>query len=253
MIAALFTAWGFVTGSFLNVVIYRMPRGFLLALPRRSTCLACFRRIPWYENVPVVSYLFLQGACARCRAPIGVGHALIEALTGALFLAVFLRWGISGNTLLYCFFAAALVAMTFIDLEHRIIPDEISLGGAAVALALAALGYGPGLAGAIAGVLLGSGLFWGLAWAYERFTGREGLGMGDVKLMALIGATLGWQGVFGTVLISSIAGSLVGGALLVLRRGNLRTAVPYGPFLALGAFIMLFWGDLIIAVLYPGM
>lgn len=247
----LFAFWGLAAGSFANVLIFRLPAGFRLTLPRRSVCTGCFRQLRWHENIPVLSYVLLRGRCGGCRAPIGLRHPVVEVLVAALFIAVQARWGFSVESAGRAFFAMLLVAACFIDLEHRIIPDEISLGGLFLGLLLGFFDHEVTLLPRVIGAAAGAGGFWLMAWLYAKATGRDGLGFGDVKLLGMIGAFLGPLGVFGTVLVSSVVGATVGLALIFSRRGGLRTAVPYGPFLVLGALLMLFWGDGLVGWLYP--
>ncbi len=248
---AWFAFVGAVVGSFLNVVIYRLPLGFHLTLPSRSACRICKRKLAWYENVPVLSYLALRARCRTCASPISLRYPLVEVTTAALFVAVFGYQGVSFAALYYSAFCAALIAITFIDLDHRIIPDLISLPFIAIgvlgSLAVPSLGLINSLLGAAGG---GFG-FWFMAWAYEKVSGREGLGFGDVKLLAMIGAFLGPKGALGTVLLSSVVGSVVGIVIMIVQKKNLKLALPYGPFLALGAFAYLFWGDYFLLRIYP--
>ena len=250
---ALFAWWGLAAGSFANVLIYRLPAGFRLTLPRRSVCTGCFRKLAWYENIPVLSYVLLRGRCGSCGAIIGMRHPVVELLVAALFVAVHARWGFSIEAGGRAIFSMLLVAACFIDLEHRIIPDEISLGGLALGLLLGLADHEVTLLPRIFGAAAGAGGFWLLASVYAKATGRDGLGFGDVKLLGMIGAFLGPWGVFGTVMVSSVVGAVVGLALIAFRRGGLRTAVPYGPFLVLGALLMLFWSDGLMSWLYPGL
>lgn len=244
---------GACIGSFLNVVIYRLPRGFLVSLPSRSACRSCRRKLEWYENVPVLSWALLRARCRTCRSPIPARYPLVEMMTAALFLAVFLRKGATFELAYYCAFCAALVAVTFIDLDFRIIPDRISLPMTALGIAASALVPSLGFARSAAGAAAGGLGLWFLAWAYERAAGREGMGFGDVKLLAMIGAFLGPGGALATLVISSMVGSVVGLVIMVVQRKNLKLALPYGPFLAIGALAYLFWGDFLTLRFYPGL
>lgn len=246
-----FSLFGLVVGSFLNVVIYRVPRGFALGLPSRSACPSCGRRLAWLENVPVLSYLCLRGRCAGCGTPIGARYPLVEMMTAVLFFAVYRHFGLTFTALYYCAFAAALLAVTFIDLDFRIIPDRISIGGAALALLASFWVEDLGIVKSAMGAAIGAGFVFSLAWAYNKLTNREGMGLGDVKLLAFIGAALGPKGAIGTIILSSFVGSIVGLILIAVYRRDLRMAVPFGPFLAIGALIFLFWGDSITLTLYP--
>ncbi len=243
---------GLVVGSFLNVVIYRLPRGYLLSLPRRSVCANCKKQIRGYENIPIISYLFLGGRCGGCQISIGVRHPFVEALTAVLFVAIYLHFGFSVLTVYYAFFAAALIAVTFIDLDFRIIPDRISILGMVLGLIGAMIHPALSASSHVLGLLFGGGVFWLFSFLYLKWTGRDGLGFGDVKLLAMIGAFLGLQGAIGTLLASSVIGSIVGLSLMFIQKKDLKMAIPFGPFLAIGALIMLFWGDSFVLRFYSG-
>jgi leader peptidase (prepilin peptidase)/N-methyltransferase len=226
-------AFGLVVGSFLNVCIHRIPRDESIAWPG-SRCPACGAPIRWFDNIPVLSYLVLAGRCRRCRARIAVKYPLVELATMGLFLAHYWMLGAQPLLAVRLLFSAALIVLFVIDLEHQILPNRITLPGIAVGFA-ASLGLWPGWRDSLLGVLLGSGILWAIAEAYFRVRREEGLGMGDVKMLAMIGAFLGWQQVLLTLVLSSAAGSLVGVALMAAGRGTMKDALPFGTFLALGA------------------
>jgi leader peptidase (prepilin peptidase)/N-methyltransferase len=260
----LFTLWfGLMVGSFVNVLIVRLPAGESIAWPG-SRCPKCRTPIRWCDNLPVLSYmLFLRGKCRACKEPISARYPLVELLTGGLFLAAEMRFGWSlALGLRDLPIIAMLVAVTFIDLDHRIIPDKLSLGGLVLALVttvgldLIGLGSPISWSQSLIGGAVGFSLFYGLAWTYWRLTGRSGLGGGDVKLLALLGAFLGVGGVFATIMISSIFGSIVGiGSALWARTkapaegeaapGLLQASIPYGPFLVLGGLYYYLLGDIL--------
>jgi len=231
---------GAVVGSFLNVVIHRLPRGESLVRPP-SHCPGCGRPVRPWDNVPVVSYLLLRGRCRDCGMRIPLRYPLVEALTAALSGLLWARFGPSPAFVVYLVFVAGLVAVTFIDLDHRIIPDSLSLGGMPAGLAASFLtGLGP--VQSLVGIALGSGLLLAVALGYRAVTGREGMGLGDVKLLGAVGAFLGWQAVLFTVFVSSLVGAAVGVAWGIAKGGGLRLEVPYGPFLALGAALYVYAG-----------
>lgn len=234
---------GASVGSFLNVVIYRLPNGFRLALPSRSACMKCGLKLRWHDNIPILSYVFLRGRCAGCRKSFSFRYPLVEIMTAVMFLAVARYFGVTVATLYYWAFVSALIAITFIDLDHRIIPDAISFPGIAFGFLFSFFVPHLGMVSSFWGVVAGGGSFWLLAWAYEKYTGREGLGFGDVKMLAMIGAFLGPKGVIGAIVISSMLGSVVGLIIMLVQRKDLKLSVPYGPFLAIGALTYLFWGD----------
>lgn len=240
-------AFGLIVGSFLNVVVHRLPRKLSIAWPG-SRCVQCGRKILWYENIPVLSYLALRGRCRGCHARISVRYPVIELLTALLFLATEVKFGF--NELLFIRdwpFVSFLIAITFIDLEHRIIPDRLSLGGLVLGLATSWLVPGFGIVSAAVGAAFGFCVFYALAWIYLRITGRSGLGGGDIKLLAMLGAYVGAGGVFATIFISSIFGSLAGIAwgLSKGRKKVMTVAIPYGPFLVVGALYYYLLGDIL--------
>lgn len=230
---ALLGAFGLAVGSFLNVCIHRIPRGESIAWPG-SRCPSCGAAIRWFDNIPVLSYVALGGRCRRCRAPIAVKYPLVELAAMLLFLAH--AWVIGWQPLLVVrlAFSGALIVLFVIDLEHQMLPNRITLPGIAIGFA-ASLWLWPGWRDSLLGILLGAGILWGIAEAYFRVRREEGLGMGDVKMLAMIGAFLGWQQVLVTLVLSSVAGSLVGVALIVAGRGTMKYALPFGTFLALAA------------------
>jgi leader peptidase (prepilin peptidase)/N-methyltransferase len=238
-------AFGAAIGSFLNVCIGRLPEGESIVSPP-SHCPRCGAPVQPRDNIPLISYVLLRGRCRTCREPISLRYPLVEALMGGLLVLVFLRFGSLPLTAVYGAFVAALLVVTFIDLDHMIIPDVISLPGIVVGLACAAAGYGPALSDSVIGILLGGGLLYLVAVGYETVTGREGMGGGDIKLLAMVGAFLGWRGVLVTLLVGSLTGALVGIGVTVYRRQT-RVPIPFGPFLSLGALCALFVGQQIVA------
>ncbi len=246
MVHAVALAVGAATGSFLNVVIYRLPLKQSVVAPR-SHCTKCQRVIPWYDNVPIVSWFVLRGRCRQCGEPFSFRYPMVELITAVLLSALVAKFGLSIALAFAFYFACSLLVVTYIDLDHRIIPDRVTLPGIAVGLVLALLSPGPARLAAVQswalGVIVGGGILWLVAWAYERLTGREGMGGGDIKLLAMIGAFLGWQGVLVTLLLASFIGSLVGIGWMLVRGADTRLAIPFGPFLALGALVTLFWGE----------
>ena len=228
---------GLVVGSFTNVLIARIPAGESIAWPG-SRCPKCHHPVGWRDNVPVLSWLLLRGRCRWCRLPISVRYPVVELLSALLYLAAYRKFGLSWLLFVRDLpFLTGLLAITFIDLDHRIIPNRLSLGLLVLGLGTAHWVPGLGLAEAATGAAAGFLGFYFLAVGYARATGKMGLGGGDVKLLAAIGAFLGAWGVLGTVLVSSVVGSLVGigWGLLSGRRNVMGLAIPYGPFLVMGA------------------
>ncbi len=241
--AALAFALGAAVGSFLNVCIYRLPRGGSLLRPG-SHCPSCQAPIRPRDNVPILSYLALRGRCRSCGGRISLRYPLVESCTGLLAIATFWRYGMQPVAPLHFAFAAALVVVTFIDIEYQIIPDAISLPGIGIGLTASFLVPGtPAPFDAAIGVLLGGGILYGVALAYQRWTGVEGMGLGDVKLLAMIGAFLGWRGIPLCLLVASVTGSVVGLAIAVGLRKGRRYPIPFGPFLSAGAIATMFFGD----------
>ncbi|MDW7643682.1 MAG: prepilin peptidase [Desulfuromonadales bacterium] len=232
---------GAVIGSFLNVCIYRVPAGESVISPP-SRCPQCGAGIRWYQNIPILSWIFLRGRCASCRTPIPWRYPAVEALTGGLFLLVLWTFELQAATLVYWLFAALLVVITFIDLDHQIIPDVISLPG--IPIGFVCTFFVPWLswADSLLGILIGGGSLYLVAFLYELLTKKEGMGGGDIKLLAMIGAFLGWKAVFPVIFFSSLLGTLVGVPVMLIQKADSRLAIPFGPFLALGALICLFWG-----------
>lgn len=242
---ALLGAFGLVMGSFLNVCIYRLPRRESLVRPG-SHCPSCGEPIRWFDNLPVISYVLLAGRCRRCRARIAIRYPLVELATLLLCLAHYWMLGWQPLLVVRLAFSAALIVLFTIDLEHQILPNRITLPGIVVGF-LASVWLPPGWRDSLLGMLLGAGILWGIAEAYLRVRREEGLGMGDVKMLAMIGAFLGWQQVLVTLVLSSIGGSLVGVALVAVGRGTMKYALPYGTFLALGAVTSSLVGEAIVA------
>lgn len=238
---------GLLMGSFANVLIYRVPRGESIVRPG-SRCPKCHRKVRPHENIPVLSYIFLRGRCAGCRAKISLIYPVVETLVAVLFLAVSLKFGPWFENWGVVFrdwpFAFLLVAVTFIDLEHRIIPDVMSLGGLAIGLVTGYFFSPLGILDLVFGAVFGFVFFYAVAWGYHRWTGRDGLGGGDIKMIAWLGSYVGIQGVFWTIFLSSIIGALAGAVLALVQRNKkvMQVAIPYGPFLALAALVYYLFG-----------
>lgn len=241
---------GLILGSFLNVCIWRLPRGESIVAPR-SHCPQCGRMISWYDNIPVLSFLFLRGRCRSCERKISPQYPVVELITGGLSLLVYLKFG-GGLPYLFYFLllTAPLVAISFIDLEHKIIPDVISLpgifAGLTSSLLLSQHGFAEPLLQSLLGMLTGGGILFAISWIYERLRHQEGIGGGDIKLAAMLGAFFGWKGILTILFFSSLLGSLVGVVMVLFSGKNLKLIIPYGPFLASGALIYLFYGKEII-------
>jgi len=234
--------FGLILGSFLTVCIHRLPQGMSIVRPA-SSCPSCETPIHFYDNIPVVSYLLLRGRCRHCGHGISPRYPLVEILTGLLSLALALRYGPGWTYFLTLAFVSALLTVSFIDLQHQIIPDVISLPGILVGLAVSFTPWGlvPWTDAAL-GAVLGGGSLLAVAWGYRLVSGKEGMGLGDVKLLAMIGAWMGWKELPFIILIASLAGILIGGTALVVSRKGLRVRIPFGPFLSLAAVLVFFFG-----------
>jgi leader peptidase (prepilin peptidase) / N-methyltransferase len=262
--ASLIGVLGLLIGSFLNVVVYRLPKmmerqwarecaelsgkelaeaaSFNLMVPR-SRCPHCGHKITWYENIPVLSYLVLRGACSGCKAPIGVRYPLVELATGGMFFFCIWQWGGTMTGYVACAFSACLLTLALIDWDTTLLPDDLTLPLLWLGLISAALQWIPvSLQASLWGAVAGYMSLWLIYWAFKLITGKEGMGYGDFKLFAALGAWFGWQTLIPIILIASVIGALVGIALKInsqLREGGY---VPFGPFLAGGGFSALILG-----------
>ena len=224
---------GLAVGSFLNVCVYRLPRQRSVVCPA-SHCTACGCTLRWFENIPLLGYIALKGRCRTCRALISPAYPMIEVVTAVLFVLQYWHVGwqpLLGARLVFC---SVMVVLFVIDLQHRLLPNVITLPGIAMGLGLA-LFFDPGWIDALIGTVVGGGGLLGVAEVYYRVRGKEGLGMGDVKMLAMIGAFLGWQLMFVTLLLASVVGSVIGIGILILGLGDSQYALPLGSFLAIAA------------------
>lgn len=232
---------GLCLGSFANVVIYRLPKGESVVKPR-SRCGSCGKPVVWYDNIPLLSWIFLRARCRRCRAKISWRYPLVEILSGLLFTGLFYRYGWSFQLLESLVFAWGLLVVSFIDFDHMILPDEFTLSGIVIGLVGSFFNPNRDFISAVIGVLLGGGFLYAIAAIYYAFRKEEGMGGGDIKLLAWIGAVLGWPAIPFVILASSLIGSVVGIAVMAVRKSGLKTSIPFGPYLALAALIYLFGG-----------
>lgn len=238
--------FGTIVGSFLNVCIYRLPSEESIVRPR-SRCPACRTPIRALDNIPLLSYALLRGRCRACGAPIAWRYPLVEALTGALFAVTVARFGLGLDTAIWLVFLAGLVVVSFIDLDHQIIPNAVTLPGIPLGLVAGLLTGEPPLLDRLIGMLAGAGFLYLVLYYGGTLYGQEAMGEGDLNLIALIGAFLGWRAVVITILVGCLLGATAGVGLILLRRLSRRQHIPFGPFLALGAVAALFWGDQLIA------
>ncbi|MBI4537601.1 MAG: prepilin peptidase [candidate division NC10 bacterium] len=238
---------GLIFGSFLNVVIHRLPLDESLVWPG-SRCPACRAPIRPWDNIPVLSFLILRGKCRACGATISWRYPFVEALTAALFFLTVTTFGPTLQAALLLVFLCGLVAVAFIDLDHQIIPNAVTLPGIPLGLLAGFLVGDPPLLDRLIGCLAGAGFLYLVLFYGSVLYGQEAMGEGDLNLIALVGAFLGWRAVILTVLIGCFSGSVVGLGLIVAGRLSRRQHMPFGPFLALGAVVALFWGDALIAL-----
>ena len=255
--------FGLLVGSFLNVVIHRLPKmmerewhanclelqgkeapqqaKYSIVTPR-SACPKCGHNITALENIPVISYLMLGGKCKGCKTSISLRYPLIEAITGALIGLVAAKYGYTSTSLFAFIFVFALVTLTFIDFDTQLLPDDITLPLLWLGLIFNFNGGFTDLKSAVLGAIFGYIILWSVYWAFKLVTGKEGMGYGDFKLLAAIGAWFGWQMLPAVILLSSVVGAVIGIGLIVFKGKGGGTAIPFGPFLALGGIAALFYG-----------
>jgi leader peptidase (prepilin peptidase)/N-methyltransferase len=249
IIDVLFFALGAIMGSFLNVCIYRIPRGASIVRPG-SRCPKCGAPIAFYDNVPLVSYVLLKGRCRSCGRPIPARYPLVELLTGGIFLVFYRVLGLSFELPVLLAFACLLVVISLIDIDFRIIPYRLSLGGLGLGLALSPFRPSFGLVHALAGAIGGCGLIYAIKKSYELLRKGEGMGGGDVWLLGMIGAFCGLRGVVFSLVAGSLIGCMVGIPLMLARGAGLKYAIPFGPFLSAGAFLFAIAGGGLIRRFY---
>jgi leader peptidase (prepilin peptidase) / N-methyltransferase len=247
MITAVVFVFGTLIGSFLNVCIVRIPRRLSLVFPS-SHCPVCRTPIPFYCNIPLLSYLALGGRCRFCRAPIPLQYFVVELLTPLVMIWLYAFWGLSPAFGLAAVFAAALIVITFIDLQHQIIPDAITLPGIPICFACSFVAPWVTPADSLIGIAAGGGVLYLFALGYHLLTKKEGMGGGDIKLLAMIGAFLGWKGALATLVLAACAGSVIGIVLMVLQGRDRTYAIPFGPFLSAGALCSLLYGEELIRI-----
>jgi len=237
--------FGLCIGSFLNVVTYRLPRGQSLASPP-SQCRACGYSLRWFDNIPILSWVVLGGRCRQCGARVSWQYPIVELVTGALFVTVV--WTTPAGPLLVSrlLLVCILIALFGIDLEHQILPNAITLPGIAIGILLSTIAP-PGLRDSMIGALVGAGILYAIAAGYYLWRREEGMGMGDVKMLAMVGAFLGWQAVLVTLVFASFSGAFIGLLMMALQRGGMKYALPFGTFLALGALLAMFAGEPLVA------
>ena len=240
--------FGAAIGSFLNVCIFRIPAEASIVKPA-SRCPSCGHPIRFHDNIPIVSFLILRARCRDCGAKISWRYPLVELITGMMALLLFDKFGPTLVFLAFFIFTAVLIVITFIDLDHQIIPDILSLPGIPVFFLAAVFIVKLPWLEALIGLLIGGGVLLAIAYGYELITKREGMGGGDIKLLAMIGGFLGWKSLIFVLLFSSLTGAVVGIAAMVIKKQDTKYAIPFGPFLSVAAVAWIFWGDAFIRFL----
>ena len=245
---------GLCLGSFGNVIIARLPNEESVVKPR-SKCPHCKSTIKWHDNVPIFSYLLLRAKCRACKKAISIRYPLVELICGLLFVALYYRYGISWTLVETLIFVWAGVVASVIDLDHRILPDVFTLSGIVVGLVGALLSPERHFLDSVIGIIAGGGFLWAVAFVYSAIKHEEGMGGGDIKLLAWIGAVLGWHAVVFSILVSSITGSAIGGFYAFSKKSGMKTSIPFGPFLVFAAIMYIFFGPPLIqsylAIFFP--
>jgi leader peptidase (prepilin peptidase)/N-methyltransferase len=246
LIIGLVFMFGMCIGSFLNVCIYRLPSSMSIIKPSRSFCPQCKSAIKFYDNIPVFSYIWLKGRCRNCKASISLRYPLVELITGILAIAILFLFGLTLEGLVYFIFISSLLVITFIDIDHKIIPDIITLPGIPIGLLASFVLPAMTFISSLVGLLVGGVSLLLVAWVYSLITHKEGMGGGDIKLLGMIGAFLGWKGVIFTIFAASLTGTLVGIIVMLQKGKNLKFAIPFGPFLSIGAMSYVFFGEKVV-------
>jgi leader peptidase (prepilin peptidase)/N-methyltransferase len=267
MMTAVVLVFGLLVGSFLNVCIVRLPRGRSIVTPP-SHCPRCKTGIRFYDNIPIISFLLLRGKCRNCGEPISWRYPLVELMNGLFYVWIVREFAIGGEAFLMMALCSSLIVITFIDFDHQIIPDVITLPGMLVGLSLAPFFMsalsdtlpfhldhilphtGPYLTAflnSLIGLILGGGPLFAIGWIWEKLRHVEAMGGGDVKLMGMVGSFLGWKGALLTIMLGALAGSIVGVWLIAMKRHKMEKVIPFGPYLAAGAVAAAFYGPDIIA------
>ncbi len=237
--------FGLAWGSFLNVVIFRLPRDMNFSKPP-SSCPECETRIKFYDNIPILSYILLKGACRHCRTKIPLSYLLVEILTPVSFLLLYSKYALSFFFFASCLFASAMITLAVIDYYHQILPDEITLSGLFLAVVYSFFRADLNLTQALIGAVSGASFLLLVYGVYYLFRKKEGLGMGDVTLMLFVGAFLGWQKSLLTLILGSFVGAFVGIYFIFIKKEKLQFALPFGTFLAPAAYVALIWGEQIL-------
>lgn len=237
---------GLIFGSFLNVVIYRLPRGLSIIKPG-SFCPSCNSPIKWFDNIPVISFIILGGKCRNCKKPISLRYPVVEILTAIALLLVYKKFYFSFQFFGSVIFAFSLIVLAFIDLENKILPDKITLSGFVFFLFYSISNPYKKILDSLGGALVGAGSLLLIYLLYYYIRKEEGLGFGDIKMMLMVGVFLGLRKTFLTLIIASLIGSLAGLVIAIIMKKGMKYALPFGVFLSIGAFVSLLWGNEIIS------
>jgi leader peptidase (prepilin peptidase) / N-methyltransferase len=248
--------FGALLGSFANVVIYRLPKNESVVKPR-SHCFSCGKMVAWYDNIPILSWFLLRGRCRHCQAKFSFRYVFVELLMAVTFLALYLKVGMCWLLLEYLIFAFGLITASFIDFDHMILPDVFTLSGIVLGLLGGLINPEREFMPSVLGVLIGGGSLWLVAVLYTAIRKQDGMGGGDIKLLAWVGAILGWTSVPFVIISSSLVGSIVGLIIMFRTKGSSQQAIPFGPYLALGALLYILCGqelaDLYIKIFIPSL
>ena len=242
--------FGAIVGSFLNVVIFRLPEENGSVIYPPSHCPTCNASLSWYENIPVLSFMFLRGSCHHCHSRISWQYPIVEALMALLATAVVFRFGVTVTAAGYFYFCAALLAIIWIDIRHQIIPDVISLPGICIGVIFSLINTFIGWQDSLIGLLAGGGALYAIAFLYYVLRKQDGMGGGDIKLLAMIGAFLGWQSLPFVIFASSVTGSVVGLLAMWQQGKGGNTRIPFGPFLSCAALVYLFFREAILHLFF---
>jgi len=249
LVIILLAIFGSVVGSFLNVCIFRIPADKSIILPA-SHCVNCHHPIKFYDNIPIISYLILRGRCRNCNIKISPVYPAVEFLTATLSVLLFLKYGLTLQYLLTFIFSSSLVVITFIDLEHQIIPDIITLPGIPLFFLSAIFVMNVRPLDSLLGIAIGGGLFYLIAAGYQLLRKTEGMGGGDIKLMGMLGAFFGWQSLWFILLAGSLLGAIVGISVMIFKGKDMKYAIPFGPFLSISAVAYIFFGKYVTGLLF---
>ena len=233
--------FGLCIGSFLNVCIYRIPLSKSIAFPG-SECCNCSSTIHFYDNIPILSFIWLKGKCRKCGHKISLRYPMIEIITSLIFLSVFLNFGFYLESFIYLIFLSSLIIIIFIDIDHQIIPDVITLPGIIFFFCTSFFTTSITFIQSLSGIIAGGGSLYIVAWTYYFFTKKEGMGGGDIKLLAMIGAFIGWKGVIFTIFTASFTGTIAGILIILIKGQSFKDKIPFGPFLSIGAITYIFFG-----------